>query len=425
MLGSCNRLWAVGWLIFALAPVALAQASTPEDSPEVQESPQGAPTEEDPVIDLDSMEAEPEREGSLLDRLLPEESPVHIFGYGEVHYNDPRTGTMRDREDALSEVHRFVIGVEYQFSDRIHMEVELDFEHSFDDPELETAQITFDVTDSFHVRAGSLLVPMGYFNEVHEPPTFYSVERPQVDTLLIPTTWQEVGAGVLGSLGPGINYKAYMLAGLDAYDEGDATTPPSSNFSPLTGIRSGRTKTKRATTNDLAAVVRVEGTPAVGAKLGLSGYVGGADQDDEGIGRVTVTMTEADARLEFLDFEFTTEGVIIWVTGGDDLGDPVARTAPGSLLYGLRTELAYHLSPLLPEKYGHDLVPFLRWEFIDTQARVPGGFDRDGAGRRNILISGVAYYPHPDVAFKVDVEHWWDADDDRVTRLNMGIGWRY
>ena len=46
-----------------------------------------------------------------------------------------------------------------------------------------------------------LLVPVGIINERHEPPVFYGVERPFVDTVIIPTTWFDVGAGVHGRIG--------------------------------------------------------------------------------------------------------------------------------------------------------------------------------------------------------------------------------
>ena len=41
-----------------------------------------------------------------------------------------------------------------------------------------------------------MLMPIGIINERHEPPVFYGVERPFVDTVIIPTTWFDVGAGV-------------------------------------------------------------------------------------------------------------------------------------------------------------------------------------------------------------------------------------
>ena len=61
-----------------------------------------------------------------------------------------------------------------------------------------------------------LLVPVGIINERHEPPVFHGVERPFVDTVIVPTTWFEAGAGVHGAFGRGFRYRAYAMAPLDA-----------------------------------------------------------------------------------------------------------------------------------------------------------------------------------------------------------------
>ena len=47
-------------------------------------------------------------------------------------------------------------------------------------------------------------MPVGIINERHEPPVYYGVERPFVDTVIIPTTWFEIGAGVHGEVGRGL-----------------------------------------------------------------------------------------------------------------------------------------------------------------------------------------------------------------------------
>src|SRR5678815_1829299 len=41
-------------------------------------------------------------------------------------------------------------------------------------------------------------------------------ERPFVETLIIPTTWRELGFGATGDLGRGFRYRAYLLSSLDA-----------------------------------------------------------------------------------------------------------------------------------------------------------------------------------------------------------------
>jgi hypothetical protein len=47
-----------------------------------------------------------------------------------------------------------------------------------------------------------VLVPMGFVNELHEPRSSTGVFRPTVERNLIPTTWNENGAGLHGSVGP-------------------------------------------------------------------------------------------------------------------------------------------------------------------------------------------------------------------------------
>src|SRR5574341_1860549 len=121
------------------------------------------------------------------------EVPWHLHGYGELHFNHPQTGAMSQAAGDEIDIHRWVIGLAYEFSDRIRMDMELDFEHAFSEPEFEYGFLEFDLPPTLSARVGSLLMPVGPLNEFHEPPLFYSVERPYVERSLIPTTWQENG----------------------------------------------------------------------------------------------------------------------------------------------------------------------------------------------------------------------------------------
>jgi hypothetical protein len=46
------------------------------------------------------------------------------------------------------------------------------------------------------VRAGNVLMPMGFLNELHEPTTYLGALRPDTERQIIPTTWHENGVGV-------------------------------------------------------------------------------------------------------------------------------------------------------------------------------------------------------------------------------------
>jgi hypothetical protein len=79
-----------------------------------------------------------------------------------------------------------VLGVGYDFTDWLKFRSELDFEHAFKEPELEFAYLDFLLKPAVNVRLGAILVPMGVINQHHEPPLFYSVERPEIYRVIIP-----------------------------------------------------------------------------------------------------------------------------------------------------------------------------------------------------------------------------------------------
>jgi len=114
---------------------------------------------------------------------------------------------------------------------------------------LEQAYLDFLIKPWINIRAGMVLTPVGLINERHEPPAFNGVERPFVETVIIPTTWREMGFGAIGDLGRGLRYRAYLLSGLDA-----------TGFDAGMGIAEGRTDGFGASFRNPAKVARLEYT---------------------------------------------------------------------------------------------------------------------------------------------------------------------
>ena len=86
------------------------------------------------------------------------------------------------------------------------------------------------------LQAGLMLIPMGIQELYHEPPTYNSVERPNVNKYIVPTTWREMGVGISGNLEEySINYQAMLVNGFNGYNDGGV-------FSGKSGLRSGRQK---------------------------------------------------------------------------------------------------------------------------------------------------------------------------------------
>jgi hypothetical protein len=339
-----------------------------------------------------------------------------ISGYMDFHFNKLQAG------DGALDFHRFVLIVNHSFSPRIRFVGELELEHAFvegleegGELELEQAYVDFLLTRSFNIRAGMLLVPMGIINERHEPPVYQGVERPFVDTFIIPTTWFDAGAGIHGEIGRGLRYRAYAMAPLNALE-----------FSADEGIREGRLKGSQANVRGIAVAGRTEYVGMPGLTLGASLWRG---DTAFAIRRfdVPVRVAEVDARYKLRRLETRGEFAHISIGNAAALNDATQRIVGispnvASGLRGFYGEAAYRV---WAAGVSRDLVAFLRYENFDTQFRMPAGFLPLKEFDRDAFIMGVTYYPDPDVAVKAD--YIWQRNQSGVVKspnsFNVGLGW--
>jgi hypothetical protein len=339
-----------------------------------------------------------------------------ISGYMELHLNRP------DDAPAILDFHRFVLLLSHRFSDRIRFVGELELEHAFvegleesGELELEQAYLDFLISRSFNLRTGMVLVPIGIINERHEPPVFQGVERPFVDTVIVPTTWFEVGAGIHGEIGEGWRYRGYVLAPLNALE-----------FTAEEGIREGRQKGSEANIRNPAYTGRLEYLGVPGLQLGVSGWRGNSSFAVPRI-HTSVWLAEADARYRAGRTELRAQYAHVGITDAAALNDAIERNTGvspnvASELRGFYLEGAYRVWNGGPAK---DLAVFTRYENFDTQFRMPAGFLPLEEFDRTAWITGATYYPDPDVAVKVDYTVLKNRSGFiRAPRsLNIGIGW--
>ena len=346
-------------------------------------------------------------------RLQLEKSlPANLSGYMDFHYNNPSPG------DAQLDFHRFVLLVSHEFSETIRFYSELEFEHAFikggsesnGEVELEQAFLDFHITPKLAIRTGIVLVPVGIQNERHEAPAFFGVERHQVETVLIPTTWFEPGVGIFGRIVTGLDYKLYVLGSLDG-----------SKFK-ASGIRGARTKAFKTNIDKPAVAARLTYNGIKGLTLGTSLYSGDVG-DTLGISAQT-TIYDIDIAYRYRSLELRGIWTQTFIDNADRL---TAKIAPSDgpvaeRLEGFGVEAAYHL---LPQEHNWDLALFARYEEADTQAKVPSGFQRATRFDRNWWTVGVSFWPHPDVVLKADYQ-FADNEDSTVVEsdsLNLGVGW--
>lgn len=353
-----------------------------------------------------------------MEQPVDEEAATKLHGYGELHYS------ASDDTDEI-DLHRMVIGITHSFTDRIVLDVEVDFEHAAQDMDLEFAHLDFLINEAFNLRVGAMLMPVGYLNEYHEPPLFYSVERPYVQKYLIPTTWKEGGAGVFGEPAPGFRYRAYIVGGLDA-----------SKFRAKDGIRKARQQISEAKAEDLAFVGRLEYVGLPGLQIGTSFYRGGAAQGVSALGDATVTLAEADIRYRLGNLEFTglytqtsiddTDKIYEATKVFEDDGVTLKTDgqAVGKKQAGWYVELAYHI-PFFLKEAEHEVVGFARYEEINTQKSLAAGLTGNPAYDRDVTTIGLAYYPVPDVALKANFDIWNDGTGDDWNVFNLGATYMF
>ncbi|MSR63762.1 MAG: hypothetical protein EXS08_15150 [Planctomycetes bacterium] len=344
--------------------------------------------------------------GPAASKVYASDQGLALGGYGEALYQ-PRNGGTPDTVDML----RAVLYVGYHFSPSWVFNSELEWEHAGEEVGVEFAYLDYLWRAALNFRAGLVLVPMGFVNELHEPQTFLSATRGEVERRILPSTWREPGVGVFGEAGP-FTYRAFVIDGLDA-----------TGFT-AEGLRGGRQEGIEALAEDLAVVGRLDWTATPGLLAGLSLYQGHAGQDQAGLGSTGVRLAEAHA-------EWRARG--LWLRGLAALGevDDVAElnsangftgaASVGEELEGYYLEAGYDVLSLLEGESARSLMPYARYESLDTQSEVPAGFAADPANNGDVLTVGVRFQPLAGLVFKAEYQDFEDAADG----MNVALGYAF
>ena len=346
-----------------------------------------------------------------------------IGGYGELTLNAPGTGP------AIVDLRRFVLYVGHNFTDRLRFSSEIEVEHAVssadDQGEVEIEQAYLDglFTRRFNLRGGLILMPVGIINLYHEPTTFNGVDRPDVDLLVIPSTWREPGIGLFGELATGLNYQLYVVNGLNA-----------NGFSAGAGLADGHQEAQLAAARDFGVVGRLAYEPRLGTALGLSGYFATAGNSlRPTVGQVPVGLVEVDARTRLGGFSARAELAFAFVGDAGNLDralaagstEQMAAGAVASRMQGGYLEAAYDLLRFLPNPTDQSLTLFARFDHANTQARLPAGFAADRSRVRYTTTAGLSYRPIPNIALKADYRRHEFGAGPGFNELASAITWMF
>jgi hypothetical protein len=367
----------------------------------------------------DSITFNPQQQLNAAQRILSGNygKAVTVGAYGELTYNQPEAA------NGELDVQRLVLLFGYKFNDKTQFVTELEMEHTVE-VFVEQAFVNYNVGQNVSLRGGLMLVPFGIINEFHEPTTFNGVERPSVDNVIIPTTWRELGVGVTGRFNDlSLGYQAYIFNGFKSTSF-DGSGGVNGALQGSSGLRGGRQKAIQSTVDSPTLSVKFDYYGIPGLRLGLSGYFGDtqAEDDVENIdgANIGISMIGLDARYAYQ--RFTARGQFVHGSlSGTEAYNNLTGNQLGSELQGWYLEAGYNL---LPQEKAQRLFAFARYEQYDTHANTAGALQRNDAYNRNDLTTGLSYHIAPGVVLKGDYQFRDNAvsGGDVANRLNFGIG---
>lgn len=367
--------------------------------------------------------------GAAASKVYEAKGGLSIGGYGEFLYSSVE-GKLQNGDRVPSErtvdALRMILYTGYKFTDHIVFNSEVEFEHGGYSDEhvegeakVEFAYLDFLATKAFNVRAGMLLLPLGFQNEQHEPPAFLGARRSATERLIIPSTWHENGVGLHGELPLNMSYRLFLVNGLDALGRGTGLTE---GFT-AEGIKGGRQAGKNALATSLAWTGRLDWNPVPGTTFGGGFYTGNSNQSGTG---EALRTTLYEVHTEYRAQGWQARGLYSRITNGEagvaSLDPTLEARQVGTAQFGGYLELGYDL---LAGGGKQSLVPFVRWERLNTQQKVVTGVEADPANDQTVLTMGVNFKPIPQVAVKADFTRLENHARTGRNSFNVALGYYF
>ncbi len=338
-----------------------------------------------------------------------------LGGYGEMAYHHYDNGDVPRLDIA-----RFVLYFDHTFNNRWMFKSETEIEHvkiaggAGGEIGLEQAYLDYHASDAINWRGGLIVLPIGIMNQLHEPVSYYSVERPLFDREVVPSTWREIGTGIYGNLSKGLTYQLYLTEGLNTsgitLDGMDGAKQEGSAGEITSDVVAG------SDASHPAISAKLNGTPATGLQIGISTYIQRGHTQD-----LLSSLAVADVDVEYASGPFRARAETALVSTGD-----AADTTVPTRIHGGYAEISYNIMPLLSSAKS-ELIPFVRVEGIVFTAR---GYSATGANffgpstfGHNVFTAGLSFKPLDELILKADYR--WTNRDAGIERRSFSLGAGY
>jgi hypothetical protein len=358
------------------------------------------------------------REDSLNAGLVRRDGATLISGYGEAKV----TYDLRYKTGQAS-LTRNVLFVGHRFNSRISLFSELEVADAKveggkpgGEVSLEQVFMKFNLNRNVYLSAGLIIPRIGVINENHLPTTFNGNNRHFVETMIIPSTWRELGVAVYGQTPkiPGLNWSFGLFNGLN-----------SSKFGQGAGIREGRFEGSEATATNVAVTgallyyrnqFRFQVSAYYGGSAGLSPREADSLQLESGPFGTPVMLGEASVQYLGNNFTFKALGTGIRIPDAQNINRAYANNTP-LLMWGAYAEAGYNVLGLFGETQ-KNLTVFVRYETLDLNAEVPENGLRNDFLSQQYIIGGVTWLPIRNVAVKADYVHRVTGEMNPALQIN-------
>jgi hypothetical protein len=350
------------------------------------------------------------------------DSKFTFSGYGEsnyINYIGNKNTQSEDLELYMTNMQRFVAYVAYRPKKWLVLYAEIFAEYMNDGRKEQHFEFQPEVfadflfNEKFNLRLGTHQAQIGYINNSDEPVMFYTVNRPEVERIIIPSTWIDLGIMTYGKFNKNLKWSASLYQGLDPTDLRGATW-----------MRRGRADALRFNFEGFTVNSSLKYTGLKNTELALNGLY---SKIGKGEINSNTYLLSSYVRSEYKNWSFMALGAF----GGTDntlgLFEITRQTSLdnagqvlGSNVYGYYTEIGYNIWPFLKglHKSTNDKNNFLiksneikfpifiRYERLNTHSKIDANLIQEPIFQSNLtaITIGANFNPRRNVVIKTNYQ---------------------